>query len=250
MRSRAPRSAPSRPADSRPATLRVGLGVLLVALLAPLLAPPLSPAQGTETTAELVAARVQAFYDRTSSLRVDFAQHYWSNVYRRTTTSRGRLAILRPGRIRFDYTTPSGKVVVSDGERFTYYEPGDDGTAGQYWIGSADGASAALGFLTGTARLDRDFTFSLGTRSDSDPPRTDVLVLRPRADDPHYTEIRLYVSNAPGTEGVVLRTSIRDHENNWNRFDFSGHRFSEAVPESTFAYTPPDGAREITPPSE
>ena len=204
-----------------------------------------------EITAEVVAARVQAFYDRTTTVRVDFQQHYWSNVYRRTTSSRGHMAILRPGRIRFDYTSPSGKVVVSDGDSFTYYEPGDDGGAGQYWVGSADGASAALGFLTGTARLDRDYTFSLGAHdASSDPAHTDVLVLRPRSPDPHYTEIRLYVSDAPGTEGVVLRASICDHENNWNRFDFSSFRFTDAIPASTFEYTPPDGAREITPPSE
>lgn len=208
-------------------------------------------AQDGDVTAAVVAARVQAFYDRTTTVRVDFDQHYWSNVYRRTTTSRGRLAILRPGRIRFDYTSPNGKVVVSDGENFTYYEPGDDGAAGQYWVGSADGTSSALGFLTGTARLDRDYTFSLGTSDpSSDPANTDVLILRPRVPDPHFTEIRLYVSHAAGTEGVVLRTSICDHENNWNRFDFSGFRFTDAVAESTFAYTPPEGSREITPPSE
>ena len=204
-----------------------------------------------QVTAAVVAARVQAFYDSTTTVRVDFQQHYWSNVYRRTTTSRGRLAILRPGRIRFDYTMPTGKVVVSDGETFTYYEPGDDGAAGQYWVGSADGASTALGFLTGTARLDRDYTFSLGASdARSDPPNTDVLVLRPRTDDPHYTEIRLYVSHAESETGVVLRASVCDHENNWNRFDFSGFRFTETIPASTFAYTPPAGSREITPPSE
>lgn len=201
-------------------------------------------------TAEVVAARVQAFYDSTTSVRVDFQQHYWSNVYRRTTTSRGHLTIVRPGRIRFDYTSPSGKVVVSDGSNFTYYEPGDDGAAGQYWIGTADGASSALGFLTGTARIDADYNYSLGEHDDSDPASSDVLILRPRRDDPHYVEIRLFVSNAAGTEGVVLRASIRDHENNWNRFDFSSFGFNASIPESTFNYTPPEGSREITPPSE
>jgi outer membrane lipoprotein carrier protein len=224
---------------------------LAACLVVGLCAGPPAAAQDEPVTAEVVAARVQAFYDRTESVRVDFQQHYWSNVYRRTTTSRGRLAILRPGRIRFDYTTPTGKVVVSDGDNFTYYEPGDDGGAGQYWVGSADGTSTALGFLTGTARLDRDYTFSLGTIDPAtEPAQSDELVLRPRSADPHYTEIRLFVSNAPGTEGVVLRASICDHENNWNRFDFSGFRFTEAIPASTFEYTPPEGSREITPPSE
>lgn len=199
-------------------------------------------------TAEVVAARVQTFYDRTPAVRVRFQQHYWSSAYRRTTTSRGTLSISRPGRIRFDYTQPNGKVVVSDGERFTYYEPGEEGEPGQYWRGESDGTTAGLGFLTGTARLDRDYRLSLRARSDSDPANTDALVLVPRRADPHVQRIVLFVSNGSGTEGVVMRVSIQDHEDNWNRFDFSSFSF-DAIGASTFEYTPPDDAREITPPT-
>jgi outer membrane lipoprotein carrier protein len=209
----------------------------------------LAPARAQDAvTAEVVAARVQTFYDRTPAVRVRFQQHYWSSAYRRTTTSRGTLSISRPGRIRFDYTTPSGKVVVSDGASFTYYEPGEAGEVGQFWRGSADGASAGLGFLTGTARLDRDYRLRLREPAGSDPASTDALVLTPRRADPHVQQIVLFVSRAPGTEGVVMRVAIRDHEDNWNRFDFSNFSF-DAIDAGTFAYAPPEGAREITPPA-
>jgi outer membrane lipoprotein carrier protein len=201
-----------------------------------------------EVTAEVVAARVQSFYDRTPAVRVRFHQHYWSSAYHRTTTSRGTLSISRPGRIRFDYTSPNGKVVVSDGTRFTYYEPGEAGESGQYWRGDADGTSSGLGFLTGTSRLDRDYRLRLRDHSTGAPASTDELELRPRRADPHVQRIVLFVSNAPGTEGVVMRVSIQDHDDNWNRFDFSSFAF-DAIGESTFDYTPPEGAREITPPS-
>lgn len=210
--------------------------------------PNVTFAQRGPTAAE-VASRVQTFYDSTTGLRVRFAQHYWSSAYRRTTTSRGNLAISRPGRIRFDYTAPSGKVVVSDGSAFTYYEPGEEGETGQFWTGAADGTSAALGFLTGTARLDRDYRFALVASASGDPANSDVLELTPRRADPHVARIRLYVSNTEATAGVVLRVSIRDHEDNWNRFDFSGFEFPDSIAASTFRYTPPSGAREITPPA-
>lgn len=218
-----------------------------------LLEPRVAHAQDAQTavTAEIVAARVQTFYDQTTSVQASFQQHFWNRVYQRTQSSRGTIAIQRPGRIRFDYAQPRGKVVVSTPAGFVFYEPGDDGSPGQYMRGRSDGASAALGFLTGTARLDRDFTMSLARPSGGAPPpaNTDLLELRPRRPDPHFRRVRLYVDNRPATLGVVVRVSIEDPDGNWNTFDFSGLRFNREIPASTFEYTPPADARELTPPA-
>ena len=125
------RSAPGPLAGNLPVLGRRALLGAAGAVAAASLLPRIARAQ--ERTAAEIASAVQTFYDQTTGVRTRFQQDYWANVYRRTTTSRGNLMISRPGRIRFDYTLPSGKVVVSDGTTFTYYEPGDDGEAGQYW---------------------------------------------------------------------------------------------------------------------
>lgn len=227
------------------------VSVLALGLVA-LVAQP-RPAQAQDLAAghddaPTVASWVQTFYDRTTSVEADFQQFFWTRVYNRTATSRGRLRIARPGRIRFDYSEPSGKVVVGADGHFTYYEPGDGGGAGQYYTGESDSTSRALGFLMGTSRLDRDFRFALVTSSTA-PAGTVCLELRPRAADPHYRRVRLYVSARTETLGVVQRLSIEDPDGNWNTFAFSGFHFNREVEASTFAFTPPAGAREITPPS-
>ncbi len=221
---------------------------------AALVAPRASPASAQdvpaeEVTAATVAAWAQTFYDQTPLVQARFAQYFWNRVYDRTSTSRGQIYISRPGRVRFDYATPSGKVIVSDGSHFTYYEPGDDGAVGQYYEGSADSTSAALGFLTGTARLDTDFTFTLRAQSSTQPPNTRGLELRPRVPDPHYRRVVLYVSDAPATRGVVMRISIEDPDGNWNRFDFSSLDVVQPIDASRFDYHVPEGARRIDPPS-
>jgi outer membrane lipoprotein carrier protein len=219
-------------------------------------APSLSIAQdsppttsATPVTAEIVAARVQRFYEQTRTVQARFQQHFWVRAHARTQSSRGTIVIQRPGRIRFDYAQPNGKVVVSTPAGFTYYEPGENGAPGQFMRGNVDGASAALGFLTGTADIARDFRISLRAVGSSPPPNTDALELRPRRPDPHYRRVVLYVSNAAGTEGVVLRVSIEDPDGNWNRFDFAGFQFDREVGASTFEFQPPSGARELSPPS-
>ncbi len=228
---------------------RLGPLLLLALALTSLAAP--TRAQDVDAgpaSAAQVASSVQSFYDATTSVEADFQQFFWTRVYSRTDSSRGRLRIARPGRIRFDYTEPSGKIVVGSGDQFTYFEPGDDGTAGQYYRATTDVASRALGFLTGTSRLDRDFNFALRA-STTGPAHTACLELRPRAPDPHYTRIRLYVSTEPATRGAVMQVAIEDGDGNWNTFRFSNFHFNRELDASTFEYTPPEGAREITAPT-
>lgn len=199
-------------------------------------------------SADVVAARVQAFYDQTRTLQARFQQYYWSRIYARTQTSRGRLAIDRAAhRVRFDYDQPSGKVLVSDGTDWMLYEPDPTGSgAGQYVRGSAARASTgALGFLMGTTSI-ADFHRSLRAPSSSQPPHTDALELRPRQPDPHYVRLVVYVDHRPESAGVVRRVSIEDPDGNWNRFDFSDLRFNRPLDAAIFRFTPPTGAREIT----
>ncbi len=200
-------------------------------------------------TPALVAARVQAFYDQTRTVEARFQQHFWIRAHARTQSSRGTIVIQRPGRIRFDYADPRGKVVVSTPAGFTYFEPGEDGAAGQYMRGATEGASAALGFLTGTSNMARDYRLALRSVGAGAPDHTDALELRPRRADPHYRRIVLYVSNDAATLGVVRRVSIEDPDGNWNRFDFSGFQFNRDVNASSFEFQPPSGAREITAPA-
>lgn len=214
------------------------------------LAPPSALAQDAPAvTAEVVAARVQAFYEQTRTVEARFRQHFWVRAHSRTQSSRGTIVIQRPGRIRFDYAEPQGKVVVSTPAGFTYYEPGDDGAPGQFMRGATEGASSALGFLTGTANMARDFRFSLRAPGADAPANTDALELRPRRADPHYRRIVLYVSNEASSLGVVRRVAIEDPDGNWNRFDFSDLRFNRDVNASTFEFQPPSGAREMTMPA-
>ncbi|GAB4194646.1 MAG: hypothetical protein OHK0013_00070 [Sandaracinaceae bacterium] len=241
------RSHPTRTALVLALCLELGAG----ALRAPtVVAQPRGESEQTQAvTAETVAARVQAFYDQTTTVQANFQQHFWNRAYARTQSSHGTVSIQRPGRIRFDYSQPRGKVVVSTPEGFVYFEPGEDGSPGQYTRGSSEGASVALGFLTGTARLDRDFRLALLPARAGAPAHTDVLELTPRVADPHFRRVLLYVDQRPATAGVVQRVSIEDHDGNWNRFDFARPRFNAELPASTFQFNPPAGAREMTAPA-
>ncbi|MDQ3036420.1 MAG: outer membrane lipoprotein carrier protein LolA [Myxococcota bacterium] len=229
------------------ATAALATAALATAALLASLALSPAPSVGAQerVTADVVAARVQSFYDQTSTVQARFQQHFWNRVYQRTQSSAGRLSIQRPGKIRFDYEEPSGKVLVSDAGSWTMYEPGDDGAPGQYARGSSAAASqSAFGFLMGTADLGR-YRRALRPATSSQPAHTDALELVPRRPDPHYRRIIVYVDNQPASLGVVRRVSIEDPDGNWNRFDFTDLRFNRGLDARLFTFTPPAGARDI-----
>lgn len=210
--------------------------------------PRLVLAQDGGDRAGVVAARVQAFYDQTHTVQARFTQRFWHRIQQRTQTSQGRVSIERPGKIRFDYEQPSGKILVSDGTTWTMFEPDEDGP-GQYARGSAAAASTgALGFLMGTASL-AEFRRSLRAPSRNQPAHTDALELRPLRPDPRYSRLVIYVDDRSRSLGVVRRVSIEDPDGNWNTFDFRDLQFNRDLETNLFQYRPPANAREMSAPS-
>ena len=218
-----------------------------VAVGAALITPVASRAQRATpaVSVQTVAARVQHFYDQMGSLDARFEQRYYHKLYQTTQRSSGRLAFEKPGRMRFDYAAPNGKVVVSDGSHLIAWEPGDGG-AGQHVEApvTEDALPGAFGFLLGTARIGRDYDYRLldATRYRW---RGHVLELRPREADPNVARVLLFVDGRNGREGVVHKLRIVDHEGNMNQFTFGSMRFNRGVDDARFAWQPPSGSRRI-----
>ncbi|MEM9192819.1 MAG: outer membrane lipoprotein carrier protein LolA [Myxococcota bacterium] len=191
-----------------------------------------------------VAAAVQSFYNQTKGVQADFYQTYYHKLYDRYDRSRGRVVFAKPGKMRWNYSRPNGKIITSNGERLRIYEPGDEGERGQCFerAMNEDQLPQAFSFLTGTGRLEQDFRFRL-----LDPRRQGyedgyVLELRPREPTPHYDRILFYVMRQDGRpSGIVRRVLIVDASGNRNRFDFSNFQWNPRVNARTFDYQPPGG---------
>jgi outer membrane lipoprotein carrier protein len=67
--------------------------------------------------AEDGAKRVNAYLDGLSSLRADFEQFTFNAERTRMMESRGTLYLQRPGRFRWEYSTPNRQVIIADGSR-------------------------------------------------------------------------------------------------------------------------------------
>src|SRR6266702_4314006 len=127
-----------------------------------------------QAEADALAREVQAYYERTKDLEARFVQTYTYASFGKSQTSRGTLRVKKPGKLRWDYLEPTPKTIVVNGPRLVQYEP----DANQAYVDEhfdATALSAAVTFLLGKGRLEKEFALS-----STAPGR---LVLTPRQAD-------------------------------------------------------------------
>src|SRR5690606_36814800 len=124
--------------------------------------------------------------------------------------------------MRWDYAAPNGKVIVSASKRLLAYVPGEGDEPGLVFERAISDSELpqALAFLTGTGRLEDDFTFRLLDATAQGFRGGYVLELLPKRESPHYERILFYVDAEPKRAGLVHRVLIIDSAGNRNRFDF------------------------------
>jgi outer membrane lipoprotein carrier protein len=185
--------------------------------------------------ASRLAARVQAFYERTKDLQARFAQTYTYAGFGRRQVSSGTLKVKKPGRMRWDYEKPAPKTIAVSGSRLVQYEPDEN----QAYVDDrfdASAMSAAVAFLLGKGDLTHEFDVSLDGSG--------ALLLRPKEPDPRVDVIALTV----GEEGEVKATRVVDGSGNVNEVRFSDVRRNVGLPDSVFELKLPSGVRRITAP--
>jgi len=254
-----PAVAPSATAPGAAAPSATGPSATAPGATAPSATAPAAPAPSSGTpsaaaprassdAARQVAASVQSFYDQTKDLSASFFQTYVNKIYDRTDRSQGRVIFKKPGRMRWDYAKPNGKIIVAGAGKLTVFEPGDEpGDQGQVLEQAFNDTDLpqAMAFLMGTGRLAEDFDFQLLDAAREGYPKGQVLELKPRKPNPHFDRLLFYVDTNPSLRGLVRRLVIIDSSGNRNRFDFSEFKFNTGAPDSTFSWKPPAAARRV-----
>lgn len=203
--------------------------------------PPGSPTANPALTAAQIVAGVQDFYNRTNDFEADFEQVSRNRLSGQEQRRSGHVRFRKPGRMRWDYTVPSGDVIVSDGTTLWAYE-----AAARQAVQSNLQQSqlpSALSFLTGTGRLADDFTFRL-----LDARRYQwngyVLELRPIVPNPSFERLVFYIEPA---HYQVVKTVVIDAQGNTNSIVFRNPRVNMNHPLEVFQWTPPPGTQIVRP---
>jgi len=216
---------------------------------APALPPPPTaqkPAQTATTpamdqaAAERLAAKVQAYYEKSRDLVADISQRYRYRAAGRTLKASGTLEVRKPGLLRWSVSTPSQRVFIIDGKTLQLYDA-EEKTLTIRGDVARETMPAAVSFLWGQGQLLRDFAIKPAQRPQDGAT---VIELVPRQKQAGFQ--RLYFAVDPAT-GQVQVSVVIDVEGNENRIQFANVRTNTGVGDARFKFEPPAGTRVVRP---
>jgi chaperone LolA len=146
----------------------------------------------------------------------------------------GTLYLMRPGRMRWEYRTPPGKLAIADGTKTWLYLPEDRQVLSAPMPGADRDQGIGL-LLGGSPDILAAFTPRWGPpRAPGGPP---TLALRPRSADSAFDEVRVE-TDAGGFPSAII---VIDPLGGRVTYRLEAIRFEPRLDEALFRFTPPPG---------
>src|SRR5262245_44515103 len=189
-----------------------------------------SPALPADAVSE--ARSIEEALNGLAGLVASFSQTVESAGLPRPQTERGTVYLLRPGRMRFEYDEPRGKLAIADGRKTYIYLPEDR----QVLIAPLDsqGTRTGVGLLLQRVDLVGSFEITWGQGSGRAPR---PLLLKPRTPRSEYDSLILHA----GPDHLPRTLTIVDPLGSRVMYRFDPLRRVETLDEELFRFTPPPG---------
>src|SRR6266699_2392579 len=157
---------------------------------------------------------VEDHYNHAQTLQHAFSEGYTAQGKTRKPET-GTLFLRKPGRMRWQYTAPAGKLFVSDGKFIYSYTP-QDNRAEKMKLKETDDMRAPLAFLLGRLEFNKDFREFRAHAEDGGVFITAI----PKSDKLPYSE----VSFLAGTDFTIRRLAVKAQDNSLLQFTFENEK--------------------------
>ena len=192
-------------------------------------------AQSVAPSAVQLAAAVDHHYNVLHRLRVNFTESYQGMGMDRHES--GVLLLEKPGRMRWNYAEPAGKVFVLDGKYGWFYTPGD-AQVQQIPAKKLDDLRSPLRFLLGHAQLTKELDGLTMAPADGDMFRLRGV---PRGMEQRVRSLELVVSR----EGTIQSMTLEELDGSRTSFAFKDEQANPVIAADTFRFTPPAGVQVV-----
>lgn len=181
-------------------------------------------------------AGIDKFYRSLTGFTANFTQESSLLASTEVVSSGGSLRYLRPGRMDWQYKTPSEQRFISDGKSVWFYQPDEDG-GGEVYISKLDKAFTSdtpASFLLGLGSLEKDFNVKSGCEVKGQT----VLLLGAKSKSEDLEQFFLYADSASQS---VVGAKIIDFAENETLIKFSKMDLSPRLTEKSFEFKIPSG---------
>ncbi|WP_348269353.1 outer membrane lipoprotein chaperone LolA [Edaphobacter paludis] len=192
--------------------------------------PLFAQGQQSATPDSALIRKVDDHYNHLTSLRAHYTEHYTGMGMDRTES--GTLLLKKPGRMRWNYDKPVGKVFVLDGKYAWFYTPGDS-QAQRVPAKELDDLRSPLRFLLGHTQLKKELDNLTVTPDGAGFRITGV----PKGMAQRVKLLTLQVTSA----GAIQQMQIEELDGSITGFTFSEIQENIPVKGETFVFHPPAG---------
>jgi outer membrane lipoprotein carrier protein len=175
---------------------------------------------------------VENRYNRAKTLQVLFKEEYTPPGGARRTES-GILMLRKPGRMRWVYSQPPGKLFVSDSKFLWLYTP-EDNRVEKMKVRESEDMRVPLAFLLGKLNFDKEFRNLQGR-----PEGNDVRITgEPKTDTLPYSQVEFVVT----PDYRIRQVKVTGYDRSILDFSFDQERVDPALEARLFQFQMPKGA--------
>ena len=190
-------------------------------------------ALGADSGVSHLLDRVESRYNHAKTLQVLFQEQYMRPGEIRRTEN-GTLLLRKPGRMRWDYAQPKGKLFVSDGKELYLYTPDNNQVVRSKMQETAD-MRAPLAFLLGKLNFSKEF------RNIQGKPEGPLLRVfaEPKTENLPYSAVEFLVT----VDGIIREVKVTAYDKSVLDFSFSDEKLDPPLDGKLFQFHMPAGAK-------
>jgi len=200
--------------------------------------------EGAVPTLDEAVQRLEGTYKGIRELKADFQQSAFNRTLSQTLEAKGTLYLRKPGKLRWEYTTPTPQEIVSDGKQLWVYTP----ELKQVNVSAAPQALAgpAGTLLQGLGHVREQFHVRfLNPAQPADADGLVVLDLTPKQPEPLLARLVLAVDPR---SWLVKKAVLYDELGNTVTVRFGEVAVNPNLPDRLFVFTPPPGVTVVPTP--
>ena len=179
---------------------------------------------------------IEARYNRAQSLKLTFSETYVGVGHAPARTESGTLYLKKPGRMRWEYTSPAGKLFVSDGKQVFLYTPAQRRVELSK-LKQSDDLRAPMAFLLGKLDFSKEFR-SFESRSEG---ANTWITAEPKNPNLEFSRVEMLAAS----NGQILQLHVTGVGNSRIDFSFSDEVLNAPVASVEFGFRVPSGVEVV-----
>ena len=190
------------------------------------------PIQAADANLQSLLKGIEQRYNRAKTLQIQFTESYSVGGQARKSES-GELTLRKPGRMRWDYTAPPGKLFLSDGKQVYLYTP-ESHRVEKMPLKESEDMRAPLAFLLGKLDFSKEFR-DFGLKPDG--PNF-IVTAKAKTDKLPYEKVEMLVT----PDYQIQRLVVNGQDQSILTFRFAQEKLNPPVEDAQFKFQMPAGA--------